>query len=332
MNGGWIKMSGGLGDNPAVFRLVKLTKLDKLSVIGRLWAFWAWADSHAIDGRIDGAEPTDIDQVCERKGFAVALQAVGWLDVGDGFLAIPKHELHNCESAKERAMKNARQAKWRQSRDINVDAKTSTPPSTAPPTSGSTELSTTASTTASTVASTSASTPPSTRIDKRREEGIPSLRSGIPVPDIDPAGSHPTDDADAAPDGAQDDVAKNTKANGQDHSEACPDCPQQAIVSLYGRRLPMLRQPASWDGQRAMELRQRWRECSLPSSFGDGYRTQVEGLVFWDKFLAFVADCPKLRDGITTTENGKTRTWRPTLDWLVTKRNFLKVIEGAYAE
>jgi uncharacterized protein YdaU (DUF1376 family) len=111
-----------------------------------------------------------------------------------------------------------------------------------------------------------------------------------------------------------------------------PDCPQQELVALYRKRLPHLRQPATWDGQRADAMRTRWRECAIPSSFGDGYATKAEGLEFWDRFFAFVAENPKLRDGITSRDNGQVRVWKPSLDWLVTRGNFLKVIEGAFSQ
>lgn len=109
-----------------------------------------------------------------------------------------------------------------------------------------------------------------------------------------------------------------------------PDCPHQELIDLYRKHLPHLRQPARWDGDRAEAMRMRWRECAKPTSFGDGYRTKAEGLAFWDRFFAFVAATPKLRDGITSRDNGQLRVWKPDLPWLVTKGNFLKVIEGAY--
>lgn len=111
---------------------------------------------------------------------------------------------------------------------------------------------------------------------------------------------------------------------------ALPDCPHQDLIGLYRKHLPALRQPMRWDGERAEAMRVRWRECSQPTAFGDGYRTKDEGLAFWDRFFAYVARTPKLRDGITSREGGQSRVWKPSLDWLVTRGNFTKVIEGAY--
>lgn len=110
-----------------------------------------------------------------------------------------------------------------------------------------------------------------------------------------------------------------------------PDCPHQELIALYAKHLPQLRQPMRWDGERAEAMRSRWRECSKPTAFGDGYRTKGEGLEFWDRFFAYVAATPKLAEGIRTREGGQERIWKPSLDWLVQRANFTKVIEGAYA-
>jgi hypothetical protein len=110
-----------------------------------------------------------------------------------------------------------------------------------------------------------------------------------------------------------------------------PDCPHEALIALYARHLPHLRQPLRWDGNRAAWMRTRWRECSQPSAFGDGYRTQAAGLEFWERFFVYVAATPKLSEGIESRENGHRRVWKPSLDWLVNRENFTKVIEGAYA-
>ena len=148
MAGDWIKMRMDLPEDPAVYRLARLTSLDRLSVVGRLYAFWAWADKHAVDGRVDGGSSADVDDIVSHEGFADAMVKVNWLEVGDEYLAIPKHDRHNGESAKERSLKNARQARWREKKDE--------------------------------VPSTPASTKPSTREEKRREE-----KKNTPLP---PAG------------------------------------------------------------------------------------------------------------------------------------------------
>lgn len=130
MAGEWIKIRTDLPEDPAVYRLSRITGLDRLSVIGRLYAFWSWADKHAVDGRVDGASTLDVDDITRHDGFADAMAKVKWLDIGLDYLAIPKHDRHNGESAKERSLKNARQARWRESKDAGVDAQPSTQKST----------------------------------------------------------------------------------------------------------------------------------------------------------------------------------------------------------
>ena len=130
MAGDWIKMRSDLSDDPAVFKIAGALNLDRFSVIGRLHAFWAWADKHAVDGRVDGASSLHVDDVVRFDGFANALAQVSWLLIGDDFLEVPNHDRHNSQSAKERAQKNARQARWRHGKADDVDGCPSTDPST----------------------------------------------------------------------------------------------------------------------------------------------------------------------------------------------------------
>lgn len=134
MAGDWIKMRNDLPNDPAVYKIATLTKLDRFAVVGRLYAFWSWADKHAVDGRVDGASSHIVDDVTRHDGFAEALVSVNWLTLGEDFIALPHHERHNGESAKERGLKNARQARWREGKQkvppTNVDGDASTKPST----------------------------------------------------------------------------------------------------------------------------------------------------------------------------------------------------------
>lgn len=107
-----------------------------------------------------------------------------------------------------------------------------------------------------------------------------------------------------------------------------PPCPHQQLIALYAKHLGHLRQPVKWDGARADAMRVRWRECAKPSAFSRGYDSIEGGLAFWEKFFRYVASTD-LAQGFPR-EHGK--RWMPDLPWLVTKENFLKVIEGNYTE
>lgn len=134
MAGDWIKMRVDLRDDPAVFKLAEILNIDELHVVGCLFCFWAWADKHAVDGHVDGATSRLVDKVSMTPGFADAMVSVGWLAIDEAGVSIPNFERHNGESAKERGLKNARQARWRAKRGANVDAAPSTPSPTDAPT------------------------------------------------------------------------------------------------------------------------------------------------------------------------------------------------------
>jgi hypothetical protein len=158
MAGDWIKIRSDLRDDPAVFKIAAATKLDRFNVVGRLAAFWSWIDKHAVDGRVDAASISVVDDVVSFDGFSDALQAVGWLDVDATGIYIPKHERHNIESGKERSLKSARQAKWRAKKALETSQKVDEM------VDGFVDV--------------SLSTKTSTREEKRREDISPSLRSG----------------------------------------------------------------------------------------------------------------------------------------------------------
>jgi hypothetical protein len=109
----WIKLRTDLLNDPAVYRLASELKLDRYAVVGRLAAFWGWADQHAVDGAVDGATSQVVDDVVSLPGFADALQRVKWLHIGADSVVIPNHDRHNGANAKERSLKSERQAKWR---------------------------------------------------------------------------------------------------------------------------------------------------------------------------------------------------------------------------
>lgn len=129
MAGDWIKMRSDLHDDPSVFRLAAMLNMDRYAIVGRLHSFWAWADKHAVDGHVDGATTQLVDVVVSHPGFADALLVVGWLFWDDKGIAIPKFQRHNGKTAKERALKNQRQDRWRKKDgpvDGGVDEKATT--------------------------------------------------------------------------------------------------------------------------------------------------------------------------------------------------------------
>ena len=129
MAGEWIKLEVGLPEKPEVMRLARLLSMKRDQAVGVAVRFWIWADRNTVDGVVDGVEASDVDDVLTTPGLSTALEAVGWLliDKEKRRIVIPNFERHNGESAKKRALKNERQARWRgKNVDVSVDAKPST--------------------------------------------------------------------------------------------------------------------------------------------------------------------------------------------------------------
>ncbi|MDO8346372.1 MAG: hypothetical protein Q7S85_00580 [Rugosibacter sp.] len=113
--------------------------------------------------------------------------------------------------------------------------------------------------------------------------------------------------------------------SAQPVADHLPACPHQEIIKLYAHHLPDLPQPRTWDGQRATNLKARWRWLlTAKKPKGGRYATNADdALAFFAKFFAHVAGSDFL-----TGRNGK---WQGcNLPWLVKAENFAKVIEGQY--
>jgi hypothetical protein len=106
-----------------------------------------------------------------------------------------------------------------------------------------------------------------------------------------------------------------------------PNCPHGQVIDLFAKHLPTLPQPKPelWDGQRAKDLRSRWKWL-LTAKRRDGTpyaTTEAEALDWFDRFFGFVADSDFL--------SGRNGQWTACdLGWLVKAANFAKVIQGNY--
>ena len=120
---------------------------------------------------------------------------------------------------------------------------------------------------------------------------------------------------------------KDKEPKGSLSEAGLPTCPQQDILILWKKNLPHLTQPRTWEGSRKTNLRQRWLQAAKPSDYSpEGYKTQEEGLKWWDGFFAYIAKDTSLARGFES----KGRTWLPDLEWVVNATNFQKIIDGKY--
>lgn len=83
-------------------------KADKLRVIGGLFSVWSILDAHSEDGTLEGYDSAALDAEIGWKGFAKAMQNVGWLTFENGAAIAPRYDEHNGTSAKRRALDTAR--------------------------------------------------------------------------------------------------------------------------------------------------------------------------------------------------------------------------------
>lgn len=120
---GWIKMSVHLRTHPKVVRMASALRADRLRVVGGLWAVWCIFDAHTEDGLLEGYTLQAIDDDLGWKGFAAAMQSIGWLEERDDGLVAPDYDEHNGPSAKRRASETKRKAESRvESGDVRTKA------------------------------------------------------------------------------------------------------------------------------------------------------------------------------------------------------------------
>lgn len=106
-----------------------------------------------------------------------------------------------------------------------------------------------------------------------------------------------------------------------------PDCPQQQIVELFGELLPELPQPRAWEGQRANNLKARWRWVltAKRTKNGERYATDAQtGIEFFRRMFGYVRESDFLMG------RGKAGWLGCDLGWLVKAENFEKVLAGNY--
>jgi len=129
MAGDWIKIEKSTPDKPEILRIARLSHISKDEAFGKVMRFWMWLDANSVDGVVDGVVGRDVDMLVDCDGFAASLVSVNWLEIDEENekVIIPNFERHNGQTAKERGLKNKRQANWRKK---TVDAAPSTDTST----------------------------------------------------------------------------------------------------------------------------------------------------------------------------------------------------------
>ena len=120
-----------------------------------------------------------------------------------------------------------------------------------------------------------------------------------------------------------DEVVGDSQTNG--HPKGIPDCPHQDVIALYHAKLPTCPKVREWHETRAGYLRSRWREKGAKL----GWKTQQDGLAWFDRFFGFVAQS-RFLTGQADGRNGQP-PFCADLEWMLRPTNFAKIVEGKYS-
>lgn len=114
MAGDWLKCNFDLWDHRCVQGIAHALSIDADTVVGKLMRLWAWAQKQTANGRVEPCTVHIIDATSRQEGFARALQSVGWLEIGEGWVKFLRWEKHNGNSAKRRLKESSRKADYRE--------------------------------------------------------------------------------------------------------------------------------------------------------------------------------------------------------------------------
>lgn len=113
---------------------------------------------------------------------------------------------------------------------------------------------------------------------------------------------------------------KSKSAIADSSAEGADQCPHTEIIAAYHRLLPELPRIRSWDADRQKHLRTRWRE--------DRKRQSLD---WWERYFGYVRTCPLLMGQVPNREPDRA-SWMADLEWLVSLKNFRKVLERKYED
>lgn len=102
-----------------------------------------------------------------------------------------------------------------------------------------------------------------------------------------------------------------------------PACPTEEIVSLYHGRCPTLPRVTVLNDARRRAISSRWREVTADADIRKADDVRTAALEWWGWFFGEVQSSDFLA--------GRSKDWHATLDWLMKPTNFVKVVDGNFA-
>lgn len=88
-------------------------------------------------------------------------------------------------------------------------------------------------------------------------------------------------------------------------------CPHQKIIDAYHEKLPMLPRIKDWSDGRRAKLKTRWSE-----------NKDRQNIEWWNGLFEYISKSDFL--------TGKKTDFKANLEWIVSPKNFIKIIEGHY--
>jgi len=107
-------MRHDLHDDPRVREIAERCSIPVAHAVGCLHAVWSWFDRHSCNGHVTHGRFTDIAALTPGvKGFAEAMEQVGYIKEFSTGISMPAFEKYHSQSAKRRALTARRVAKHR---------------------------------------------------------------------------------------------------------------------------------------------------------------------------------------------------------------------------
>jgi hypothetical protein len=110
MAGDWMPVRLDLWDDPRIVRLDRALNCGRATAVGACVRLWAVADNYSQDGALPGYDAATVDATVGLNGFALAMEAIGWLTINSDGVVIPDFDRWNGRGAKRRLKDNRRKA------------------------------------------------------------------------------------------------------------------------------------------------------------------------------------------------------------------------------
>ena len=129
---GYIYIEDSMHDSPKVISMSDKLGIDRFGIIGRLYRVRSWFAAHSIDGRIEHATTTMIDEITLTPGFADAMVAFGMLERDANAIVTPNFKNEDPETLRKKELSRLRSKAYRERKAMRDEEPTVTLASRSP--------------------------------------------------------------------------------------------------------------------------------------------------------------------------------------------------------